>query len=129
MNEEKLSPIKRMALALLDKLKEQVINGCDEAEIVSTMAKFNPENNGYFKQDDFVTADKAMKILHLGQNRSRFFQLTKEYGIENHKISNQNIGFLRKDIDRLAELLDDEVREREFRENKKKKGQRKRLWF
>lgn len=129
MDEEKLSPIKRAALVLLDRLKEQVISGCDETEIVSTMAKFNPENNGYFKQDDFVTADKAMKILHLGQNRSKFFQLTKEYGIENHKISNQNIGFLRKDIDRLAELLDDEVREREFRENKKKKGQRKRLWF
>lgn len=118
-----------MALALLDKLKEQVMTDCDEKEIVSTMSKFNPENNGYFKQDDFVTADKAMKILHLGQNRSRFFQLTKEYGIENHKISNQNIGFLRRDIDRLAELLDDEVREREFRENKKKNGQRKRLWF
>lgn len=129
MNEEKLSPIKRAALVLLDRLKEQVISGCDETEIVSTMAKFNPENNGYFKQDDFVTADKAMKILHLGQNRSRFFQLTKEYGIENHKISNQNIGFLRKDIDRLAELIDDEVKEREFKENQKKKGQRKRLWF
>jgi hypothetical protein len=129
MDEEKLSPIKRMALALLDKLKEQVITDCDESEVVSTMSKFNPENNGYFKQDDFVTADKAMKILHLGQNRSRFFQLTKEYGIENHKISNQNIGFLRKDIDRLAELIDDEVREREFKENQKKKGQRKRLWF
>lgn len=118
-----------MALAVLDNLKEQVISGCDETEIVSTMAKFNPENNGYFKQDDFVTADKAMKILHLGQNRSRFFQLTKEYGIENHKISNQNIGFLRKDIDRLAELIDDEVKKREFKENQKKKGQRKRLWF
>ena len=129
MDEEKLSPIKRMALALLDKLKEQVITDCDESEVVSTMAKFSPENKGYFKQDDFITADKAMKILHLGQNRSRFFQLTKEYGIENHKISNQNIGFLRKDIDRLAELIDDEVKEREFKENQKKKGQRKRLWF
>jgi hypothetical protein len=128
MDDKKLSPIKRMALALLDKLKEQVITDCDESEVVSTMAKFSPENNGYFKQDDFVTADKAMKILHLGQNRSRFFQLTKEYGIENHKISNQNIGFLRKDIDRLAELIDDEVKEREFKENQKKKGQRKRLW-
>lgn len=129
MNEKELSPIKKMALSLWDRVREQIINDCDEAEVIQTMAKFNPENNGYFKQDDFVTADKAMKILHLGQNRSRFFQLTKEYGIENHKISNQNIGFLRKDIERLAELIDDEVREREFRENKKKKGQRKRLWF
>ena len=68
-----------------------------------------------------------MKILHLGSNRAKFFELTKEYGIVNHKISNQNIGFLRKDIERLAVLLDDEVKEREKKE-KRKKGQRKFLW-
>lgn len=123
-----LSPIKRMAIALLDKLKEQVLNDCDEQEIVNTMAKFNPETNGYFKQDDFVTADKAMRMLHLGQNRNKFFELTKEYGIENHKISNQNVGFLRKDIERLSELLSEDVEKRKFKRNQKEKGQRKLLW-
>jgi hypothetical protein len=126
--QEKLSPIKRAALAILDKLKEQVLNDCDEQEIVNTMAKFNPETNGYFKQDDFVTADKAMRMLHLGQNRNKFFELTKEYGIENHKISNQNVGFLRKDIERLAELLVEDVEKRKFKRNQKEKGQRKLLW-
>lgn len=126
--QEKLSPIKRAALAILDKLKEQVLNDCDEQEIVNTMAKFNPENNGYFKQDDFVTADKAMRMLHLGQNRNKFFELTKEYGIENHKISNQNVGFLRKDIERLSELLSEDVEKRKFKRNQKEKGQRKLLW-
>lgn len=126
--QEKLSPIKRAALAILDKLKEQVLNDCDEQEIVKTMAKFNPETNGYFKQDDFVTADKAMRMLHLGQNRNKFFELTKEYGIENHKISNQNVGFLRKDIERLSELLSEDVEKRKFKRNQKEKGQRKLLW-
>lgn len=126
--QEKLSPIKRAALAILDKLKEQVLNDCDEQEIVNAMAKFNPETNGYFKQDDFVTADKAMRMLHLGQNRNKFFELTKEYGIENHKISNQNVGFLRKDIERLAELLVEDVEKRKFKRNQKEKGQRKLLW-
>lgn len=126
--QEKLSPIKRTALALIDRLKEQVLNDCDEQEIVNTMAKFNPESNGYFKQDDFVTADKAMRMLHLGQNRNKFFELTKEYGIENHKISNQNVGFLRKDIERLSELLSEDVEKRKFKQNKKEKGQRKLLW-
>lgn len=126
--QEKLSPIKRAALAILDKLKEQVLNDCDEQEIVSTMAKFNPETNGYFKQDDFVTADKAMRMLHLGQNRNKFFELTKEYGIENHKISNQNVEFLRKDIERLSELLSEDVENRKFKRNQKEKGQRKLLW-
>lgn len=126
--QEKLSPIKRAALAILDKLKEQVLNDCNEQEIVNTMAKFNPETNGYFKQDDFVTADKAMRMLHLGQNRNKFFELTKEYGIENHKISNQNVGFLRKDIERLSELLSEDVEKRKFKRNQKEKGQRKLLW-
>lgn len=126
--QEKLSPIKRAALAILDKLKEQVLNDCDEQEIVNTMAKFNPETNGYFKQDDFVTADKAMRMLHLGQNRNKFFELTKEYGIENHKISNQNVVFLRKDIERLSELLSEDVEKRKFKRNQKEKGQRKLLW-
>lgn len=126
--QEKLSTIQRAALAILDKLKEQVIIDCDEQEIVSTMAKFNPETNGYFKQEDFVTADKAMRMLHLGQNRNKFFELTKEYGIENHKISNQNVGFLRKDIERLSELLSEDVEKRKFKRNQKEKGQRKLLW-
>ena len=117
-----------MALMLLDNIRQQLINGeCDEADIQDAMTKFHPEQNGYFKQEDFVTADKAMKILHLGSNRVKFFELTKEYGIENHKISNQNVGFLRKDIERLAFILHEEVKDRELKE-KKKKGQRKVLW-
>jgi hypothetical protein len=128
MSEEKLSPIKRTALALIDTVRTKIMTDCSEEEIVKSMAKFHPETNGYFKQDDFVTADKAMRMLHLGQNRNKFFQLTKEYGIENHKISNQNVGFLRKDIEQLCEVLQDEVEERKFKQNKKTKGQRKRLW-
>lgn len=124
---ETLSPIKRAAISLLDKLKEQVMTDCDEQEVISTMAKFNPENNGYFKQSDFVTTDKAMQILHLGYNRAKFFALMKEYGIINHKISNQYVGFLRKDIERLAQIMDDEVKARE-RKEKKKQGQRKFLY-
>ena len=121
-------PIIKMALMMLDNIRQQLIDGqCDEEDIQDAMTKFHPENNGYFKQEDFVTADKAMKILHLGTNRVKFFELTKEYGIENKKISNQNIGFLRKDIERLASILSDEIKEREKKE-KKKKGQRKFLW-
>jgi hypothetical protein len=121
-------PIIKMALMMLDNIRQQLIDGqCDEEDIQDAMTKFHPENNGYFKQEDFITADKAMKILHLGTNRVKFFELTKEYGIENKKISNQNIGFLKKDIERLASILSDEIKEREKKE-RKKKGQRKFLW-
>lgn len=128
LNYDKLSMIKRLALDLLDNLRSKIVSDdCSDEELTEALVKFHPESHGYFKQEDFVTADKAMKILHLGTNRAKFFQLTKEYGIVNHKISNQNIGFLRKDIERLAEVLQEEVKEREKKE-KRKKGQRKFLW-
>ena len=106
---KEMTIIKRTAIALLDELKEKVVNDCSDEDVVSTMSKFHPQVNGYFKQDDFVTADMAMRILHLGQNRNKFFRLVKEYGIENHKISNQNIGYLKKDIYKLSTILEDEV--------------------
>lgn len=128
LNYDKLSMIKRLALDLLDNLRSKIVSDdCSDEELTEALVKFHPENHGYFKQEDFVTSDKAMKMLHLGNNRAKFFQLTKEYGIVNHKISNQNIGFLRKDIERLVEVLQEEVKEREKKE-KRKKGQRKFLW-
>lgn len=127
-----LSMVKKLALQMLEtiyiNIKEKIVNNeCSDEEITEVMVQFHPEKHRYFKQEDFVTADGAMRILHLGQNRAKFFQLTKEYGIENHKISNQNVGFLRKDIERLREILSDEVKERE-RKEKRKQGQRKFLW-
>lgn len=38
-----LSPIKRMALAMLDNLKVQVVNDCDDSEITESMTKFHPK--------------------------------------------------------------------------------------
>ena len=84
METKQLSPIKRMALAILDNLKVQVMNDCDDSEITESMTKFHPSSNKeYFNPKDYCNADKAMKILHLGYNRNKFFELTKEYGIEN----------------------------------------------
>lgn len=128
INYDGLSMVKKIALDLLDNIRTRILSDdCSDEMITEALTTFHPERHKYFKQDDFVTADGAMKILHLGTNRTKFFELTKEYGIENHKISNQNVGFLRKDIERLADILSDEVKEREKKE-KKKRGQRKFLW-
>lgn len=131
-NYENLSLMKKLALSLLDtmyqNIKDKIIsNECSDEELTEALVKFHPESHKYFKQEDFVTADKAMEILHLGFNRGKFFALTKEYGIKNHKISNQNIGFLRKDIERLAEIQSEEVKARE-KKQLRKQGQRKFLW-
>lgn len=123
-----LSPIKRMALAMLDSLKQQVINDCDESEISETMVKFHPSSNKeYFNPNDYCTADKAMKILRLGYNRNKFFELTKEYGIENYKVNNAPLGYKISEIERLDTLL--KAQNKVLRERKtKKKGQTKQLF-
>lgn len=103
---DNLSPIKQAALKILDKLKEQVINDCDDEQIAETMVKCHPSSHQeYINPNDYCNADKAMDMLHLGYNRAKFFALTKKYGIKNHKINNQPIGFLKKDIERLKEIL------------------------
>lgn len=127
MEEERLSPIKRAALVLLDELKEQIMTDCDDDEVVESLAKFNPERHGYVKEDDFVNYDEALKILKLSNNRSKLNALCKEYNIKNVRFNNAAIGFKKKEIERLAELQKEEVKARE-KKILKKQGYRKFLW-
>lgn len=121
-----LSPIKRMALAMLDNLKVQVVNDCDDSEITESMTKFHPSSNKeYFNPKDYCNADDAMEILHLGYNRKKFFELIKEYGIENYKVNNSPLGYKISEIERLNTLL--KAQNKVIKE-KKKKGQTKELW-
>lgn len=104
--EKELSPIQKAAIKVIDKLKEQVMNDCDDEQIADTLVKCHPSaHDEYINPKDYCNADKAMDMLHLGYNRSKFFALTKKYGIKNHKVNNQPIGFLIKDIERLKEIL------------------------
>lgn len=126
METKQLSPIKRMALSILDNLKVQVVNDCDDSEITESMTKFHPSSNKeYFNPKDYCNADKAMKILHLGYNRNKFFELTKEYGIENHKVNNAPLGYKVSEIERLNTLL---IAQNKVVKQKKKKGQTKYLY-
>lgn len=122
-------PIIKMALMMLDNIRKQLINGeCDESDIQDAMTKFHPSvNEKFINKDDYINADKAMSILHLGSNRSKFFELIKAYGIESHKLNNMPIGYKKSEIIAMAQDLQEEVKEREKKE-KKRKGQRKFLW-
>lgn len=100
MNYENITPIKRAALSIVDKLKEQILNDCSDEEVADSLIKFNPETHGYVREDQFMTADEAMRTLKI-KSRNKFFALTKLYGIKNNKISNQNVGFLVTDINKL----------------------------
>lgn len=103
---DNLSPIKKVALQLLDKIKEQVINDCDEEQVVETMAKCHPSMlTDYINPDDYCNADEAMEILHLGRNRAKFFELLRKYKVKNHKVNNQPIGYKIKDIKKIRKEI------------------------
>lgn len=122
-------PIIKMALILLDNIRRQLINGeCDENDIQEAMTKFHPSaNDKFINKEDYINADKAMDILHLGRNRAKFFELTKEYGIESYKMNNMPIGYKKSEILMVAQDIKEEIKKKEMKE-KKKKGQRKFLW-
>ena len=127
MENKQLSPIMRVAIEMLDSIKAKIINGdCSEEELTHSLNKFHPSNNNeYFNPKDYCTADKAMKILRLGYNRNKFFELTKEYGIENYKVNNAPLGYKISEIERLDTLL---KAQNKVIKQRKKKGQTKFLW-
>ena len=92
------------------KLCKQILrdlkNGeCTEEEIDDLIARTEPRSRGYFREEDFVTADEAMKILKLGQNRNRFFDLLKVYKIQAQTFNGVKIGYRREEIHKLGERL------------------------
>lgn len=102
-----LSATKKLALATLDFIKERIIKGdCSDDELNENLSRLNCEaNKDYINKNDYINADQAIKILGIGYNRNKLFELTKKYGIVNHTLNNQHIGFKRKEIERLACIL------------------------
>ena len=93
------------------KLCRQVLrdlkNGeCTEEQIDDLISKTEPRNRGYFREEDFVTADEAMKILCLGKNRKRFFDLIKVYKIQSQTFNGVKIGYRKEEIYKLKERLE-----------------------
>ena len=93
------------------KLCKQVLrdlkNGeCTEEQIDDLISKTEPRNRGYFREEDFVTADEAMKILCLGKNRNRFFGLIKVYKIQCQTFNGVKIGYRKEEIYKLKERLE-----------------------
>ena len=92
------------------KLCRQVLrdlkNGeCTEEQIDDLISKTEPRSRGYFREEDFVTAEEAMKILCLGKNRNRFFTLIKVYKIEAKTFNGVKIGYRINDIYALKDKL------------------------
>jgi hypothetical protein len=101
-----LSLKKQYAWKLCKQLLRDLKSGeCTDDEIDDLISKTEPRSRGYFREEDFVTADEAMKILRLGQNRNKFFELLKVYKIQSQTFNGVKIGYRRDEIHKLGERL------------------------
>ena len=101
-----LSLKKQYVWKLCKQILRDLKNGeCTEEEIDDLISKTEPRSRGYFREEDFVTADEAMRILCLGQNRNRFFDLLKVYKIQAQTFNGVKIGYRREEIHKLGERL------------------------
>ena len=101
-----LSLKKQYVWKLCKQILRDLKNGeCTDEQIDDLIAKTEPRSRGYFREEDFVTAEAAMKILKLGSNRNRFFDLIKAYKIESQTFNGVKIGYRREEIHKLGERL------------------------
>lgn len=80
---------------------------CTDEEIEEVMVKLNPESKGYINPYDYCTVQKAMDILGLGYNRTKFYEIANRYNLKIHRnpVNNHPFGYKIKEIEKvLAEL-------------------------
>ena len=65
-----LPPSGRALVKTLLDIVEQILSGrCDEEEIEDVSRRVNPDMKGYKCEDDYVTIDEGMRIMHYNRNR------------------------------------------------------------
>ena len=101
-------------------LKDLKNGECTEEQIDELIATTSPKSHGYFREEDFVTADAAMRILRLGQNRNKFFDLIQTYKIESQTFNGIKIGYRKEEIYALGRKLDEIGRKERNRRLKNK---------
>lgn len=124
---DKLPIVLRTAVNYLLDVIDNIINGkCDEETLTSTMATINNNSKGRIGKEDVVNYDKAAKMLGFSvTNRASLKLLLDKNGIHQVVINNMKCGFLRSDIMALKDKLNEEVRKRELKNERK--AQRNRI--
>lgn len=111
-----LPPSGRALVKTLLDIVEQILSGrCDEEEIEEVSRRVNPDMKGYKCEDDYVTIDEGMRIMHYNRNRNGFCNLMKKYGIPNETFNNIKIGYNRNRLIALKHKLDEDCSRRKHR--------------
>ena len=114
----RLSPSGRALWKMLRGAMEQLLSGeCSEDEIADTMSRLSPGSHGFKREDDYVTIDEGLRILHFGRNRAGFCSLMKRHGIVSETFNNTKIGYNRHKIVALKHRLEEERRRERARGN------------
>lgn len=99
------SAIKQIVIQFLDSLKSDIENDkLSIYDIFLAISKLDAHSNGYIKESELVTYDKAMKMLNI-KNRNTFSNLCKKHNVKNVKINNMSVGFHISDIERLSQVV------------------------
>lgn len=96
------SPIMQEARRFLQSIIDRIDNDqCSEEELLYLMGKVDAHSKGYFKKEDFVNYDEAMRILNIG-NRVTLKEYLEANGVKMQRVNNQRVGFLRSEVEALA---------------------------
>lgn len=93
---------------------------CSDEQIDELVSSIEPNKHGSYKEEDFVNADQAMEILQIGNNRNLFFGLLKTYKIEAKTFKGKKIGYLKSDIMRINNIIDDSYKKKKKNTSKNK---------
>lgn len=101
-----MSATRLLAIKTLDFIKECIVNGdCSDEELMENMSRIGVySNEKKLNSNDYVNVEKAMAIIGT-KNRNKFFETIRKYGIVNHTMNNQHIGYLRREIEQVANIM------------------------
>lgn len=100
-----ISKTKQFVLSIIDNVREQVLNDCDDETLTARMSDMRVLDIGAFHEDDYYTYDEAISELGIGYNRNRLAELAKKHNVRNRKFKNVSVGFHKDDINKLKLIL------------------------
>ena len=104
-NKKKKSPILKYAKQVLKDIIKRIDNDeCSEATVAYFLSNMNTESQGYYNDASFVNYDQAQRILKI-PNRNTMKLLCDKHKIKQHTFNNMKVGFLRSEIEDLANKL------------------------
>lgn len=111
---ENLPSMKKILfVSFFSRIFDLLSNDCDEEDIAYSVNSLTKINSEYIREEDYLSYDKAMALLHFGNNRVAFCELMKRHNIKNRKFNNCYIGFPKSKILALASDMKEELAKKE----------------